>query len=371
MSASADSAGTAGGESAAADGTGPRPRSRARSGADLALVALLACACALIAGLVDAPVVRIPAGLALELALPGYAISVLVFERGSLDLPARTLALIGTGLVVAALGGLLLAALPGHMGRGEWAGLLLLVTLIAAAGAALRPATGGSQAPQREDSAVAGDAAAAGDAAPARDAADSPDAARGAGATAGAAVRDFAGTGDAADGAARAGGSGGVPRPLSLLLAVVALGLLVAAVAIARNAARRTPGFTELSALPASPAHDPSLRIVLRSHEHGAERLRVVVRGAGRRTLEQPVSLAPGGRWLMLTAPVSPSAQRVVVDVYRGSASSPLLYTSYWLPPPRAPAALTPRAAARTATPRASRASGARARARPAAAPAG
>ena len=59
----------------------PAERRPARAGArgEMLLVALLAVVCAAVSARVDASLPRITAGLLLELVLPGYALSALVF----------------------------------------------------------------------------------------------------------------------------------------------------------------------------------------------------------------------------------------------------------------------------------------------------
>jgi len=253
----------------------------------LLLAGALAIACGLVAGLVDAPLPRIAAGAVLALVLPGYALTMLVSPRRGLGRAELALGTLAGSLVVSALGGLLLDGLPGHMGRGEWAALLALVTVAASAGAAAWPAR-----PLAADRAQA--------AAPSV-----------------------------------------TPSPrgalvLNVALAIVAAALVAGAILVARHAANRSPAFSELSTLPATAGPTPRFSIRLASHEHTPTAFTIVAVQDGRPTGSWRVRLNPGGRTRILTGPVRASSRRLRVNVYRGHRAQVYLHTLYYLHPARA-----------------------------------
>ncbi len=88
------------------------------------------------------PAVRMGLAVLLVLVLPGYAVTMALFRRGALDLPARLLLSLGTSLVIVILGGLALNLTPWGLQLGSWFALLTSVTLTAGATAARRDRKG-------------------------------------------------------------------------------------------------------------------------------------------------------------------------------------------------------------------------------------
>ncbi len=268
---------------------------RLSSNRDLVAVSVLALICAAVSATVDLPAVRIPAGLILELALPGYALGALVFARRSLSGAERVLVTVGASLAVTALGGLALDALPGHMGRTGWAVLLGALTLIAALAAVIRPAgigEGASDLTAGERPGETGE-----DWLFAR--------------WAHAFIR-------------------GTQAIANVALALVALALAVAALAVARHAADRAPGFTELSALPSTSGQTQRLAIAVRSHEPHAITFNLAVSEDGRLAGSAHILLRPGELYRRLTGPLGRSTRRVAVVLSYDGSSTPYLHTLYY-----------------------------------------
>jgi uncharacterized membrane protein len=259
---------------------------------DLLATGVLALVCAAATSLTGVPPLRIGAGLLLELVLPGYAITALVRDRRSLRASELLMCVIGASLVTAALGGLVLDVLPGHMGRAEWAVLLPVVTVAAAAVAVLRP--------------------------PAPAALGAPDGA------------------NPADGAvARAMRPPRAPSGRALangLIGVLALAVAVVAVLVARHAADHQPGFVELSMLPATSAPRAELHVGITNREPHTVRLVAIARADGTPVASFPVSLVPGGEWHLALPHPKPTVSQVRVDVYRAGSSAPSLHTTYYQP---------------------------------------
>jgi uncharacterized protein DUF1616 len=274
-----------------AQGGSPTPRRRVtREGL---AVAVLAIVCSLVAWLVDASAPRIAAALILTLAAPGYALSSLVFPSRRLDCAERVLTALGMSLVVAALGGLLLDVLSGHMSRGAWALMLALVTLCATLAGALRP-------PPPDDlqtGPVDGDA----DVSP------------------------------SADGWY----SGHARVALNLALGVSALALAAGALTMAVRSAERHAGFAELSVLPASQGREPRLLVKLESHELHPTPFTIVIREDRRVPLVSHITLTPGADWHILTTPLRLSTRALRADAFRLGSSTPLLSTVYYPAGPR------------------------------------
>jgi hypothetical protein len=80
----------------------------------------------------------VPAGAALALVIPGYALSRAFFIHGLLDRAEGTVLAVGLSLCVAILGGFLLNVLPEGMSTHAWAIYLASVSLAACAAAAVR-----------------------------------------------------------------------------------------------------------------------------------------------------------------------------------------------------------------------------------------
>jgi hypothetical protein len=258
---------------------------------DLPVVAGLTVLAGVIAASGADQPVRVVAAVLLEFLLTGYALMVLVRTRVALSHSECALLMLAMSLVVAALGGLVLDVLPGHMGRVEWSALFVLVSVASVAAAAIIERRRARS--HDADETVRG---------PRR----------------------------------RATGLPSLRTLLNTTLALFALGLAVAAVAIAQHAAARTPGFLALSAIPASNAHDPALRIQLSSHEPAAVPLRIVIREDGTLVLRRELRLAAGAEYRMSSRAVRPSTARVTVGVYRAGQTSAALRTIFYPPAPRA-----------------------------------
>jgi hypothetical protein len=283
--------------------TRPRTGRRTARERDLLAMGALALACAAATWLTAVPPLRIAGGVLLELLLPGYAITALVSDRRALRAAELALGVIGASLVTAALGGLLLDVLPGHMGHVEWVALLLAVTLGAGALAIVRP-------PAAEPSPVEHERA-----------------------------PRFAGPRS--------------PRAwANVVLAVLALAVVVAAVLVARHAANRQPGFVELSELPVSAQPGSDLAVTLRSHQPRPMHLLVVVSEDSTPVRRLALTLAPGREWHTHLPAPRPTTARVRVDVYRAGSGAAYLRTSYYRPAPLVAAARASGARIRAASAR-------------------
>jgi hypothetical protein len=268
----------------------PSPRRRVTS--EGLTVTALAIVCSLVAWRVDAPAPRIAAALILTLAAPGYALSSLVFPSRRLDPAERVLTALGMSLVVAALGGLLLDVLPGHMSRGAWALMLALVTLCATFGGALRP-------PTADD--LTGSVEQEPDVSPSDD-----------------------------------GWYAGRTRiALNLALGMLALALAAVALTLAVRSAERHTGFAELSLVPASQRRQPRLLVKLKSHELHPTPFTIVIREDRRVSLVSHVTLMPGEEWRILTAPLRASTRALRAYAFRLGRTTPLLSTVYYPIVPR------------------------------------
>jgi hypothetical protein len=108
---------------------------RVGSRTDLGLVAELAAAAALIASVLPGSltVLRAPAGLALVLLLPGYALSAAVMQPSELEPAERLLLSIGLSIVATILSALALAVLAVPLTAIPWTGLLAALTVGASA----------------------------------------------------------------------------------------------------------------------------------------------------------------------------------------------------------------------------------------------
>jgi len=274
---------------------------------DLLAAGALALLCAGATWLTGTPPLRIAGGLMLELVLPGYAITALVRDRRALRASELLMCVIGASLVTAALGGIVLDVLPGHMGHAQWAALLVAVTLVAAVLAALRPP-------------------------PPETAARGLEGARSPGAL------------------LRAPTLKGVANGL---IGALALAVAVAGVLVARHAANRQPGFVELSTLPASPAPGARLHVRLASHEPHAVGLLVIAREDGVPMRRWILSLPPGGESRIGVPGPKPTTSQVRFDVYRAGSSAPYLHTTYYQPAALVAAALAARRRAAAARPHA------------------
>jgi Protein of unknown function (DUF1616) len=271
---------------------------RAPRNRDLLFVAALAVICAILTAAVDVSAIRIPAGLILELLLPGYALGALALPRRDLSVAERLLLTVGGSLALTALGGLLLDALPGHMGRVPWAILLAAVTLIAATAAIITPSSGSGDSGAR--------------------AVESADAQHPTGEGREWFLLRWA---RAFERWAQVIGN--------VALAVLALGLAIVAVAVARHAADRVPAFTELSALP-SPTHPRRLGIELTSHEGHPVTFNLIVREDGRLIASSHILLDSGHTYRSLTPAWGSHTRRVTVVVKREGSSKPYLHTVYY-----------------------------------------
>jgi uncharacterized membrane protein len=267
---------------------GPSGGSRLRADRDLLLVMLLALSCGVVAAVVQTPAPRIVAGIALALALPGYSLTALAFPRRRLSSAERLLDSVGASLVVSALAGLLLDALPGHMGRTAWALLLTLVTILAALAASLwpakaEPATADPVSPSLPTRWL---------------------------------ERQFA----------------LLRRRTALvgncLLGAVVLALVIWAGTVAHSAAQRATGFTELSAVPSSATGATRLLIYVESHEHRPTTFDLTVSEDGRVSSFVRLPIRPGER-RRLTPPIRKSSRRVVVNLESESSSTPSLHVVY------------------------------------------
>lgn len=280
-----------------ADANGVRPEGIRRVGVrvDLLLAIVLALVCgALTTENLHSPGLRIAAGVLLVLILPGYALSALVLPGGQLGKANRLLCTLGSSLSVAALGGLLLDTLPGHMSRSELALLLGIVTVGAAIGAMLR-ADPRATAETAEHEAVE---------------------------------------------VPTAGPRQWMRLAVELAFGVAAVLIAIAAVALARHAESKSPAFSELSSLPVTVGRSRALRIELRSKEHSPTTYMVTVREDG--TISQSwhhILLRPGQRWQQLSRPARHRTQLMVVTASARGGSTPTLQTTFYPHPHRAIAA--------------------------------
>lgn len=258
----------------------------------LGLIGIGTVACGLLMLLAQGSAGAIVGGIGLVLVLPGSAVSALVFRRGELRLHELVLTALGTSLVIAALGALLLDRLPGDLGRTPWTILLLAVTIAALAGAALL----------RRPKPVPG---AINERAPL-------------------VVRRFEDEDD------EPGQRRFLPPVLNWILAVLALALVIAAVWLARDAANESPGFTELSAVPVAEAGaGKQLRIEVRNREGSSVDYRLRIVGAGEAPQESTFSLDPGAAKTISGGGVEDAGGRIDVALYRGTATEPFLHASY------------------------------------------
>ena len=118
--------------------------SEQRNQADLLVVSGLAVLTAAVSILSDDHSNALIAGLSLPfvLFLPGYAFSAALLPDGRAGLAERIALSIGLSIAIAALGGLVLNAMPAGLTASSWRLLLLGVTLAAAAVAFLRRTAG-------------------------------------------------------------------------------------------------------------------------------------------------------------------------------------------------------------------------------------
>jgi hypothetical protein len=118
------------------------------------------------------------------------------------------------------------------------------------------------------------------------------------------------------------------------MFALLALALAVTALLVARDAANRSPGFTELSSLPAQPGPDPALSVMVVSHQHRASGYLLVVREDGRPVLSRALRLEAGESWHVRTAAVARATREVSITLLPTDGAGPSLQTTYR--PPRA-----------------------------------
>jgi uncharacterized membrane protein len=105
---------------------------------DLELTTAAAVLCAVLGLLLPVAWLSLLVSLPLFFLLPGYAITAVVVARHARG-PAQTLALaLGVSLVVLSLGGVFLNYMPGGLQPLPWAIFLVLVTVLACRGAAVR-----------------------------------------------------------------------------------------------------------------------------------------------------------------------------------------------------------------------------------------
>lgn len=101
-----------------------------KANSDLFLVAgLTIVALVVILLAVENVFIRTIVGLPLVLALPGYALTAVIFPQDQFDAPSRLLFSLGLSLAVAIAGGLVLHFLPGGLNSLNWVILLSTVTL--------------------------------------------------------------------------------------------------------------------------------------------------------------------------------------------------------------------------------------------------
>jgi uncharacterized membrane protein len=262
-------------------------KARLRSNWDLLLLTGLTILSAAVVLVISYSPVLIVASIFLELVAPGYAISSAVFARREISALELLLCALGTSLVVAALGGILLDQLPGDMGQGAWLALLVGTTLLAVSIAiALTPMNELPLAFGRSSG------------------------------------LPKSGPGDLEERV-------GLPVWLNLGLGILAAILVVGALVIARDATEDVPGFSELSAVPNDMSGEMKLMIEVRSHEEKAASYELVVREDGRRRSLRALQLRPGQDWHS-SAQLASGARRVTVTLYRAGRRQPYLQTSYF-----------------------------------------
>jgi uncharacterized membrane protein len=105
---------------------------------DLTLVVLGAIACTLLALAIPVDWIAVLFAAPVALVFPGYAIAALSFARRPLEVPQLLALTVGLSLAVLALGALLLNYVPGGLRAESWAVFLVLLTVAACRGAALR-----------------------------------------------------------------------------------------------------------------------------------------------------------------------------------------------------------------------------------------
>jgi Protein of unknown function (DUF1616) len=250
---------------------------------DLVIVVGLALACAMVIEQVALPPARIAAGLFLALILPGYAVTSLVFPRQRLDHFETLLCTCGFGLVIAALGGLLLDLLPGSIQRAEWVALLLATT-VAAAVAARRPeSVPGADEEEHSDR-----------------------------------VTDA--------------NHGQLLRATNLILGLLAIALATFAVLVARDSANHAAAFSELSSVPVASVGGDRLDLRVGSHEHSRLIYELTISGLKKNMMRFPITLNPGEEWHHLTR-LPRITKRVLITLYKGDETKPYLQTSYYPAP--------------------------------------
>jgi uncharacterized membrane protein len=270
---------------------------------ELLLLGALTVLCGTVAATVQQPALRVAAALMLELVLPGLALIAFVARRRELGTSGLALCALGASLAVAALGSLALNLIPGKTGRVEWAILLVFITLLALGAAARWPLS------EPDEAGLCAD----------RDRRQGR--------------RDpfYLRWARALEASALA--------VLNVALGVLAIGLVIAAIAVAGHAAGRSPGFTELSALPSPAVGGTALAVLVASHEHRPASFVVVVREDGRVRNETPIELSPLQSW-QVTVPLRRSGTRAVrVEVKRADSDRAYLQTVYY--PPAGPTAQT------------------------------
>jgi uncharacterized membrane protein len=103
------------------------------------LTAIMALAVvAMIAVMVEQPLLRLLSGAPLVLWLPGYALTAAIFAEGKLSLPLRFVLNLGVSLAVTVLGGFVLNLTSWGLGPVSWAIWLGGATILAAGFALLR-----------------------------------------------------------------------------------------------------------------------------------------------------------------------------------------------------------------------------------------
>lgn len=263
----------------------------------------VAAALALIAGSVQltdgAPtLVIVPAGAALALAIPGYALSRALFIHGLLDHTERAALAIGLSLCITIVGGFGLNALPDGLSGHSWAIYLTSVSLVACAVATVRR---GAFAVLRQGN--------VGEASSPVPSAEAPVVAKQAGFT--------------APGAAPEGRAVGLPKVQIAMLGLA--GLLVAGsflVAQLGVAGQPRPGFTDLWLLPGS----DGVTVGLDNHEGAAASYRVVLSVNGRDVgTWSPDMIDDGGTWQAHYAHPTNAATHaeVAAALYRPADTTP------------------------------------------------
>ncbi len=258
----------------------------------LGLIGAGAVAFALLVLLAPGTAAATVGGVGLELVVPGCALSALVFTRGELRAHELVLTALGTSLVVAALGALLLDRLPGDLGRTPWLILLSALTFLALGAAVV------VRRPRRVPGAINERAPLVLTRFEDEDDARLP--------------RWF------------------VPSGWNWIFAALALALVIGAVLLARDAARESPGFSELSALPVSASGGGrQLRVTVRNEEGRPVSYRLRILGAGAAPEESSFRLAAGESRRVLSGRLGEAGDRVNASLYRGAAREPFLHASF------------------------------------------